>query len=812
MKKKTLRILAVLLCFAMLAGCEFTLTKQTPTPAPEPTDTTAPSPEPEETPAPRDEALRVAVDVVSGRFSPFTAETAGDLSVVEMTQLPLLTVARGGEAVLQGIEGETIAYEGTDYTYTGPANIEIQPNYDGTTTLRIRLRDDLRFSDGTPVTADDLLFTYYVLLDPDYVGANSLRDSAIAGLRDYSTGTPAALYDRYAALFDSVYNDGDYADSDYAAEVENAIREAWIDSIRGIVDYCAVNYMNYAEAYTGYTSEEIREHEGLRVMFGMYMWNFANFDEAGNLVGAVSGTTWDLSESFPTIEDFYSECLTAYAGDPVSYWNIELGEGTDVVTSAKNRLISEWAAKDPYYTGQVTTVSGLVRTDDYSVELTVSEFSASDIFKYCDVYIAPMHFYGDPDLYDYEAGSFGFPAGEVGTVTGLNDAMGAGPYCVTEYAGGQVSFTANEYYWKGVPKTTTIRFMETEEEEKLDTVLNGELDLALVEGSPEAFAAVREGNSNGELAGEVVAAWPQDFAGYGYIGINADSVNVGGDPDSEASKNLRRALMTIMSACREKVLTETWGEAAYMINAPICASSWAAPEETAEAFSIAIDGTTILEEGQTAEQRLEAAVTAAKAYFRAAGYVWDEVRWYFTDAPTGAKLKYKVLIQGGGEGDHPCYAILEETAGILAGMGLGLEIVDLDDSRELLSRVAAGTQEIWVAAWEYSADPDLYWNYSGDCIPFRGGEGSNYYAINDAALNAKLVEARKETDRTRRAALYEECMKLAAGWACELPTYQRLDLLCVGAERVDASTIVKDPSPWWSWMQEIHNIALLPEE
>jgi len=812
MMKKRMRIFAALLCLVLLlTGCDIPLTAQT-TPTPAATPEATPSPTPEVTPTPRDEALRVACDVLSGRFSPFTADTEGDLAVVEMTQIPLLTVARGGEVVLQGIGGETIAFRGTDYEYTGPADIEIVPNADGSTTLRIRLRDDLRFSDGEPVTVDDLIFSYYVLLDPAYTGPNALGDSAIVGLRDYRTGTPSVLYDRYAAVFDEAYNGGDYAENEHADEVGAAIREAWIDSIRGIIDYCAANYMNYAEAYTGYSSAELQGHEGLRVMFGMYMWNFADFDEAGNLVGAVTGTTWDLTESFPTAEDFYEECSAAYAGDPVSFWNIELGEGTDVVTSAKNRLVAQWAEADPAYTGPVNSVSGIVRLDDHSMELTVSEFAMPDILELCGLYIAPLHFYGDPALYDYEAGRFGLPAGGLGEVTGRNDALGAGAYRVTEYAGGQVSFEANGHFWRGAPRTATVRFMETEQDEKLDLVLSGDLDLALVEGSRQNYEAVRAANVNGELAGDVVDAQILDCAGYGYIGINADAVSVDGDPDSEASKNLRRALMTLLSVCRAEAVEEYWGEAAHVVDAPICASSWAAPASPAEAYSTALDGSSLRSGDTGPEARREAAVSAAKEYLKAAGYVYDEVRWFFTDAPKGASLRFEAIVQGRGVGDHPCHAILEEVSGMLAGMGLTLNIVDVEDSRVLLSRVAAGTQEIWAAAWECGPDPDLYWNYAAECIPSHGGEGNNYYAIDDAALTEKLAGARRETDRAVRAELYAQCMEDAFSWACELPVYQRQDLLCVGAERVDPSTVIQSPGPWRGWLQEVQSIALWPAE
>ena len=121
----------------------------------------------------------------SGTFSPFFAETAADQTAMELTQLRLLTSDRAGMPVLQGIEGETRPYNGADYTYYGPADLTMTENADGTVFYDITLREDLAFSDGEPVTIDDLIFSLYVLCDPAYNGPNRLREMPIQGVKDY---------------------------------------------------------------------------------------------------------------------------------------------------------------------------------------------------------------------------------------------------------------------------------------------------------------------------------------------------------------------------------------------------------------------------------------------------------------------------------------------------------------------------------------------------------------------------------------------------------------------------------------------------
>lgn len=108
-----------------------------------------------------------------------------------MTQLSTMVTDRVGGIVYNAIEGEKVSYNGTEYTYTGAADIAVK--YDETadiTTYTIKLRDDLKFSDGQPADIDDLIFTYYVYLDPSYAGSTTLNSYDIVGLKAYMTQIP----------------------------------------------------------------------------------------------------------------------------------------------------------------------------------------------------------------------------------------------------------------------------------------------------------------------------------------------------------------------------------------------------------------------------------------------------------------------------------------------------------------------------------------------------------------------------------------------------------------------------------------------
>ena len=121
-------------------------------------------------------ALRVGfTSAFQGCFSPFFYRTGDDHEVVAMTQLNLLTLDRQGGIVYNAAQGETVSYNGTDYLYTGPADVSVY--YDDRadrTTYTATLRPGIKFSDGVEVTADDLIFTYYTLCDPSYDGQTVL--------------------------------------------------------------------------------------------------------------------------------------------------------------------------------------------------------------------------------------------------------------------------------------------------------------------------------------------------------------------------------------------------------------------------------------------------------------------------------------------------------------------------------------------------------------------------------------------------------------------------------------------------------------
>ncbi len=289
MNKKYTKVLSLVLACTMLLGVLAACVSETPvaTTEPAPTKTEAPKPTeatevtPEETEvvfeeepfgenlptAPTiDTPLVVAYDQFSQKFSPFFADTAYDVDVANMTQITLLTTDRTGGIIFNAIEGETVPYNGVPYLYKGPANVSV--DYDeatDTTKYTARLRVGMKFSDGTPVTADDIIFTYYTFLDPSYVGSTTLSSYDIVGLKDYQTQTTSEVYNKYSAMVEAIYAAG--PDHQWSAEDAwteeqqtdfwQRLHDAWLADVQGIVDYVMANYLgSYGEQILGKTPEE----------------------------------------------------------------------------------------------------------------------------------------------------------------------------------------------------------------------------------------------------------------------------------------------------------------------------------------------------------------------------------------------------------------------------------------------------------------------------------------------------------------------------------------------------------------------------
>jgi peptide/nickel transport system substrate-binding protein len=781
-------------------------------------------------PAMADEAtstpLVVAYNPFSEKFSPFFADTGYDMDVVGMTQISLMTTDRMGGIIYNAIEGETVPYNGTDYTYTGAADLSVKYDKDAdTTTYTAKIRDDLTFSDGEPVTADDIIFTYYVYLDTSYIGSTTLNSYAIQGLQDYRTQTTSDVYAKYADLAQQIYaagRDHVWADTDaWTQEMQEnywaSIQSTWTDDVQAIVDYVQANYMteDYVAQYVpGFTMDEISANDGLKIAMGMAMWGYGTIDE-NSVLTVPSGATFDLKNGvYPTIDDYYAETFAAYAGDPDAYWATEAADDTDVHGTVDEGFISLWGPQDEGMAGGVKSISGITKLDDYTVQVVTNGYEAPAVYSILGIQVVPLHYYGDVSLYDYENGMYGFTRGDLSSVAEKTaNPIGAGAYKFVKYENRVVYFEANENYYKGAPKIQYIQFKETAAAEVAAGVATGTVDAGELTGSRTRFEEIAGYNTDtNDITGSVITTSKVDNLGYGYIGMNSQTMNVAGEPDSDVSKDLRKGFATVIAVYRDVAIDSYYGEAASVINYPISNTSWAAPQPTDEdykvAFSTDVDGNPIYTAEMTQDEKYAAAIAAATGYFKAAGFTFDEATGMFTAAPEGAKLSYECYVAGDGTGDHPSFGILTEAQAALKTIGIELKINDLADANVMWDALDAGTQEMWCAAWGATIDPDMYQVYYSTNAPGMGGSDSNHYHISDAALDQAIMDARTSDDQSYRKAEYKIALDLIVDWAVEIPIYQRQNCIVFSTERINMATMTPDITTFWGWMSEIEKLEM----
>ena len=777
-KKILALVLALVMVFALCACGESN------TPAPE--ESKAPV---EESKAPVEEntsTLVYATSTFGQKFSPFFYTTAYDEEVVSNFTGGLLAADRGGAIIHHGIEGETVEYNGTDYTYYGMGDVDVVQNDDGSVDYNLTMRDDIVFSDGTPATIDDVIFGIYVMADPSYDGSSTVYALPIEGMADYYNSQQYL----YKLLAEAGRDNTDFTLWDEATQTAfwASVDAAGEKFAQEIIDYVVASYNTDEYAATiEATPDEIAADPALQVKFGMNMWGY--------------GDAWTEGA---TAADYWAAIEAAY-GDIIE------ASDTETAGSSLFDLMDDFADYDKLVaTGDdVPNIKGIIRTGDYSLTVHMTEYDATAIYNMSFI-IAPLHHYGDVSKYDYDNNKFGFDKGDLsGVKAKTTEPLGCGPYIFKSYENGVVTMEANPTYFLGEPKTKTILFKEGEDADYVPGIITGTYDLAVPSISEETLNAITDANSNGELTGDTLTTFLVDYRGYGYLGINADLVNIDGDPGSEESKALRKGFMTVLAVYRDTVINSYYGDRAAVIQYPISNTSWAAPQPADEgyraAYSVDADGNDIFDSSMNDEQKYDAALKAAVTFFEKAGYTFD-ADGKVVSAPAGAPESYEILIPGNGKQDHPTYGIATAASKALETIGIKLTVNDVGSS-VWNNALEGNTAQMWVAAWQSTADPDMYQVYHSSNAHGKG-TNSNHYQVDDPALDALIIDGRTSADTEYRKSVYKQAMEIIMDWGVELPVYQRKDCTVASTIRVDCDTLPKDMTPYWGWKAEIETLAV----
>ncbi len=456
MKKAFLSVLlCVAMCATLLVGCgNKEAAATTTTDSSETTETTEAAAETVTAPGTYD-TLVVGTQVFDGVFDPLFSSSAYDSQVNDMIFTSVCVLDPDGKLVDNAGHVE-VKEEGGKYVYT------------------VTLQDGLKFSDGEPVTIDDLLFTYYVFADPTYDGSSTFGTLDIEGMADY--------VDSAAPLWKCMMNAGaentDFSKWDEATQkkfFEEDLPTAGAAFAQEIVDYCVD---------AGYAAD------------------------ANDVSTAAGAWGFEVAEG-GTAEDFFNAMVEAYGGDLLSLSNTESAGSSlfDLLDASYSEAIE---------LSDVNEITGIKKVDDLTCTVTFNSANISGDKLVAWQPLIPKHYYGKD-----------FKKGDLTAVKALNNApLGSGPYTFVSYENNIVTLAANPNYFKGAPQIPNLKFQAVDENTKVDLILNGDIDITDPSASLEVVAQMEE---NADKASYSLV----DNPGYGYIGINAENV-----PDINVRKGL----------------------------------------------------------------------------------------------------------------------------------------------------------------------------------------------------------------------------------------------------------------------------------
>ncbi len=125
------------------------------------------------------DAFVIMTEALDGLFNPFFSTSANDSTIVGMTQIGMLSskYVNGSVEVAYG-DDEAVVVK--DYGYSHDDDKD-------ESTYTFVLKNGILFSDGHPLTMEDVLFNLYVYLDPVYTGSSTMYSTKIQGLLNYRT-------------------------------------------------------------------------------------------------------------------------------------------------------------------------------------------------------------------------------------------------------------------------------------------------------------------------------------------------------------------------------------------------------------------------------------------------------------------------------------------------------------------------------------------------------------------------------------------------------------------------------------------------
>ncbi len=361
------------------------------------------------------DAFVIMTDQLDGLFNPFFSTSSADSTIVGMTQIGMLSSKYvNGEVEVAYGDNEPVVVK--DY--------EIVENADGTVTYNFVLKNGILYSDGHPLTMEDVLFNFYVYLDPVYTGSNTLYSTDILGLNEYRTQTVGSgsddSDDRIASaassraqarlmelvnLFNSqlkasATKEVDYAtmvaainahslSSGYKSAISNNPAEVTNADLLADYEYALKLFKeelgtDYVSAQESFVDEPYKSHSEFEdeIFCFMYTEGYVEVKYAEGANGKIDRTTIEtLTPKYPTtiktkedaINYVYSDKIARELNIILNYWACAATINAEYTAKAKEVILHENVSGDGSLA--VQNISGIVslgHTDAAGTKITVN--------------------------------------------------------------------------------------------------------------------------------------------------------------------------------------------------------------------------------------------------------------------------------------------------------------------------------------------------------------------------------------------------------------------------------------------------------
>lgn len=307
---------------------------------------------------------------VDGVFNPFFSTSGTDSSVVGMTQLGMISNNSKGEPVYG--DDEACIVKDLDIVYDATSD---------TTTYYMVLKNNVKFSNGSPLTMKDVLFNLYVYLDPAYTGSSTIYSTDIVGLKEYRTQQASeeeqenfkkkfdtdavsridALVEAFDDIKDSNENFLNFDDEDMKqALIDFKANNSGVDTYNHIVeDYekaCELfkeelknDYSNSKDSYEDiiFTDSNNVNHKNLfttdvEVFLyneGYYQWDKKNAVLTSSLVNHIEDLkTWTEEKALETV---YEDKMPGSLDEIIQYW----ATASNLITYISNQSMEAYFAE-----------------------------------------------------------------------------------------------------------------------------------------------------------------------------------------------------------------------------------------------------------------------------------------------------------------------------------------------------------------------------------------------------------------------------------------------------------------------------------